>query len=183
MLCNGNSWNKFSLSPSDWAIENSKYLSQESFFTIEKWQAKLKFHFPASDSAADRHKSYRKINQQGEKKIPTLVHSEFGELFGGEQASSGGEQVTLGNWVSLFAGGSGLGLYTWQQISIDIWLVLIWAIYSGIICVFLTCCEDSHCQMPWDGCRMQCIPQSLLRGHKPHIICGEEGRREKWSNN
>lgn len=93
------------------------------------------------------------------------------------------EQVTLGNWVSLFAEGSGLGLYTWQQISIDIWLVLIWAIYSGIICVFLTCCEDSHCQMPCDGCRMQCIPQSLLRGHKPHIICGEEGSREKWSNN
>lgn len=29
---------------------------------------------------------------------------------------------------------------------------------------------------------MQCIPQPLLRGHKPHIICGEEGSREKRSN-
>lgn len=29
--------------------------------------------------------------------------------------------------------------------------------------------------MPRDGCRMQRIPQPLLRGHKPHIICGEEG--------
>lgn len=37
--------------------------------------------------------------------------------------------------------------------------------------------------MPHNGCRMQRIPQSLLRGHKPHIICGKEGNREKWSNN
>jgi len=146
MLCNGNN---FPLSPSDWAIENSKYLSQESFLTIEKWQARLKFHFPASRLSSGQHKNYGKKKDQRGKK-PNCSCS----FWAGERASVTAQQATLRNWVSLCAWGSGLGLYTWQQISTDIWLVLIWAIYSGIICVFLTCCEDSHCQMPWDavGC-------------------------------
>lgn len=141
---------------------------------------KSKVSFPSLRLSSSQHKSYRKIKQQ--RAITALVHSELEEVARGEQAPFAGEQVTLGNCISLYTEGRGLGLYTWQQISIDIWLVLILAIYSGIICVFLTCCEDSHCQMPSDGCRMRCIPQSLLRGHKPHIISGEEESRGKWSN-
>lgn len=47
MLCNGDSWNNFSLLPSDWAIENSKYLSQESFFYNRKMSGKTEVSFPS----------------------------------------------------------------------------------------------------------------------------------------
>lgn len=182
MLCNGDSWNNFSLLPSDWAIENSKYLSQESFLTIEKCQAKLKFHFPALDSAADRHKSYRKNKTVRRKKRPLLLIQSLERFLVENKLLLVGSKSHLGTGSLLLQEEVVLG-YTWQQISIDIWLVLIWVIYNGIICVFFTCCEDSHCQMPRDGCRMQSIPQSLLRGHKLHITRGEEGSRGKWANN
>lgn len=73
---------------------------------------KTEVSFPSLRLGSRQAQKLQKNKSARQKKTPTLVHSEFGELFGGEQASSGGEQVTLGNWVSLFAGGSGLGLYT-----------------------------------------------------------------------
>lgn len=183
MLCNGDSWNNFSLLPSDWAIENSKYLSQESFFYNRKMSGKTEVSFPSLGLCSRQAQKLKEKNKTGKgKKTPLLLIQSLERFLVENKLLLVGSKTHLGTG-SLFLQEEVVLGYTWQQISIDIWLVLIWVIYNGIICVFFTCCEDSHCQMPRDGCRMQSIPQPLLRGHKLHITCGEEGSRGKWANN
>lgn len=58
------------------------------------------------------------------------------EVLGGEQAPFGGKQVSLGNWVSLFAGGSGPGPLLDSKLALTFDLFFLRYLQWYYLCIF-----------------------------------------------